>query len=195
MGMFNLAMQIAPRIVPHMDLAGRRRLLDLGGGPGTYAIHFCLQNPELTAVVVDLPTTRPFAEKTIARFGLADRVAFDDGDFINRDIEGRYDVAWLSHILHGEGPEGCAVILKKAVAALEPGGLLLVQEFIMDDTKDGPVFPALFSLNMLVGTPHGQAYSLGELTAMMEAAGLTDVRRIPLELPNGAGIMAGTVRG
>ena len=195
MGMFNLAMQIAPRIVPHMDLAGRRRLLDLGGGPGTYAIHFCLQNPELTAVVVDLPTTRPFAEKTIARFGLADRVAFDDGDFINRDIEGRYDVAWLSHILHGEGPEGCAVILKKAVAALEPGGLLLVQEFILDDTKDGPVFPALFSLNMLVGTPHGQAYSRGEFTDMMEAAGLTGVRRIPLELPNGAGVMAGTVRG
>jgi hypothetical protein len=143
--------------------------------------------------VVDLPTTRPFAEKTIARFGLADRVAFDDGDFIVGEIDGRYDVAWLSHILHGEGPGGCAMILKKAVAALEPGGLLLVQEFILDDTKDGPPFPALFSLNMLVGTPHGQAYSHGELTTMMEGAGLTDVRRIPLELPNGAGVIVGTV--
>ena len=195
MGMFNLAMQVAPRIVPRIDLTGRRRLLDLGGGPGTYAIHFCLHNPELTAVVVDLPTTRPFAEKTIARFGLSDRIAFADGDFITREIDGRYDVAWLSHILHGEGPEECAVTLKRGVAALEPGGLLLVQEFILDDTKDGPVFPALFSLNMLLGTPHGQAYAEGELKEMLTAAGLIDVRRIPLELPNGAGIIAGTVRG
>ncbi|MBT0651595.1 methyltransferase [Geomobilimonas luticola] len=195
MGMFNLAMQMAPRIVPRIDLTGRRRLLDLGGGPGTYAIHFCLQNPDITAVVVDLPTTRPFAEKTIARFGLSDRITFADGDFIAREIEGRYDVAWLSHILHGEGPEGCAVMLGRAVAALEPGGLLLVQEFILDDTRAAPLFPALFSLNMLVGTPHGQSYSEGELKAMLTAAGLADVRRIPLELPNGAGVMAGTVRG
>ena len=193
MGMFNLAMQVAPHIVPHIDLGGRRRLLDLGGGPGTYAIHFCLQNPELTAVVLDLPTTRPFAEKTISRFGLSGRVTFADGDFIAREIDGRYDVAWLSHILHGEGPEGCAVTLERAVAALDPGGLLLVQEFILDDTMDGPPFPALFSLNMLLGTPHGQAYAEGELKDMLTAAGLRDVRRIPLELPNGAGIIAGTV--
>ncbi len=195
MGMFNLAMQIAPRIVGQIDLTGRRRLLDLGGGPGTYAIHFCQQNPALTAVVYDLPTTRPFAERTIARFGLADRIAFMDGDFIEEGIDGRYDVAWLSHILHSEGPAGCAVILEKTVAALEPGGLVLVQEFILDDTRDRPLFPALFSLNMLIGTPAGQAYAEGELRAMLAAAGVRDVRRLHLELPNGAGVIAGTAPG
>src|SRR6266567_2763151 len=147
MGMFNLAMLIAPKIVSQVDLAGRCRLLDLGGGPGTYG------------------------------------------------ITGRFDVAWLSHILHGEGPEGCAVILAKAVAALEPGGVVLVQEFILDDTRDGPLFPALFSLNMLLGTSSGQAYSQGELFAMLAAAGIGDLRRVPLELPNGAGVIAGTVPG
>lgn len=195
MGMFNLAMQVAPRIVPQIDLSGRRRLLDLGGGPGTYAIHFCKQNPDLTAVVYDLPTTRPFAEQTIARFGLNGRVAFEDGDFIAEGIKGTFDVAWLSHILHSEGPEGCAVILKKAVAALEPGGIILVQEFILNDSLDGPTFPALFSLNMLIGTPAGRAYSEGELIAMLAAAGVGDLKRLPLQLPNGAGIIAGTVAG
>lgn len=195
MGMFNLAMQIAPRIVPQIDLAGRHRLLDLGGGPGTYAIHFCQRNPELTAVVYDLPSTRPFAETTIARFGLTDRISFADGDFITQGIEGRFDVAWLSHILHSEGGRGCAIILEKAMAALEPDGLILIQEFILDDSKDGPLFPALFSLNMLLGTPAGQAYSQGELTKMLSQAGATDVRRLPFELPNGAGVIAGTVPG
>lgn len=192
MGMFNLAMLAAPLIVPHIDLSGRHRLLDLGGGPGTYAIHFCRHNPGLTAVVYDLPSTRPFAETTIARFGLADRIEFRDGDFITGDIEGRYDVAWLSHILHGEGPEECALILRKTAAALEPGGMVLIQEFILDDSRDAPLFPALFSLNMLLGTTAGQSYSQGELSTMLNAAGFTDIRRIPLELPNGAGVITAT---
>lgn len=193
MGMFNLAMQIAPRIVPGIDLTGRRRLLDLGGGPGTYALHFCRHNPDLTAVVYDLPSTRPFAEQTIERFGLGDRVSFEAGDFESDDIHGRFDVAWLSHILHSSGPAGCAALLKKAVAALEPGGMILVQEFILADTMDGPLFPALFSLNMLLGTSDGQSYSEGEIRAMLAAAGVGDLRRLPLELPNGAGVIAGTV--
>ena len=68
--MFNMAMNNAPLVVPHVDLSAKRHLLDLGGGPGTYAIHFCRANPALQATVYDLPTTRPFAEQTIKRFGL-----------------------------------------------------------------------------------------------------------------------------
>jgi len=74
---------------------------------------------------------------------------------------------------------------------MTPGGILMVQEFILDDAKDGPQFPALFSLNMLLGTEAGQSYSGSELTAMMREAGLTDVHRLAVELPNGAGVMSG----
>lgn len=194
MGMFNLAMQIAPRIVTKVDLRGRRNLLDLGGGPGSYAIQFCQANPQLNATVYDLPTTRPFAEKTIASFGLSDRITFREGDFISDDVPGGFDVAWLSHILHGEGPDECAVTLKRGVAALEPGGMLMVQEFILDDSMDGPLFPALFSLNMLLGTPHGRSYSQRQLEKMMTAAGVGEIRRLALDLPNGAGVLAGIVK-
>ncbi|MCM0083108.1 acetylserotonin O-methyltransferase [Geomonas sp. Red32] len=193
MGMFNLAMQIAPRIVPQIDLSGRRRLLDLGGGPGTYAIHFCLQNPELSAVICDLPTTREFAEKTVAKFNLSGRIKFEAGDFEVQELPKGFDTAWLSHILHGVGPEICVEILKKTMRALDPGGMIMVQEFILDNDKDSPVFPALFSLNMLVGTPEGQSYSEEELMEMLKQAGAKEVRRIPLELPNGAGVVAGIV--
>lgn len=194
MGMFNLAMQAAPRVVPAIDLKGRRRLLDLGGGPGTYAIHFCKHNPGMTAVVYDLPTTRKFAEKTIARFGLTDRISFVAGDFTRRPVPGRFDAAWLSHILHGQNPGDCAVLLKKAVESLEPGGIILVQEFVLNDTMDGPVFPALFSLNMLVNTPDGQSYSQQQIYGMLKAAGAVEPRRLPIELPNGAAIIAARIR-
>jgi SAM-dependent methyltransferase len=191
MGMFNLASLLAPRIVQTIDLSGCSRLLDLGGGPGTYAIHFCLANPELSAVVYDLPTTQAFADGTIARFDLSHRIAFTAGDYHVDPVPTGFDAAWLSHILHADGPGACAALLRKAVAALNPGGRLMVQEFILDDAKDGPPFPALFSLNMLLGTDAGRSYSEGELAAMLREAGLSDVRRLALELPNGAGVISG----
>lgn len=193
MGMFNLASLAAPLIVPTIDLGGRRKLLDLGGGPGTYAIHFCRHNSELEAVIYDLPTTRQFAEQTVDRFQLSGRITFSAGDIITDDIGSGFDVVWISQLLHSEGPQGAEIILEKAVQALVPGGLVLVQEFILDDTRSAPLFPALFSLNMLIGTTDGQAYSQGELTGMMTHAGIREVRRLTLDLPNGAGIMAGIV--
>jgi hypothetical protein len=81
--------------------------------------------------------------------------------------------------------------LANAVDALEPDGLLLVQEFILDENRDSPLFPALFSLNMLLGTPEGQAYSEPELVGLMQQAGLSQIARLAIELPNGAGIMVG----
>jgi len=190
LGMYNLASLLAPRIAAALDLRGRRRLLDLAGGPGTYAIHFCQHNPELTAVVYDLPTTRPFAEQTVARFGLADRITFVAGDIVADPIGSGFDVVWISHLFHSEGPETCAAILAKAAAALNEGGMLLVQEFLLEDSRTAPLHPALFSLNMLIGTPEGQSYAQGELSDMMRRAGLGEVRRLPIELPNGAGILA-----
>ena len=195
MGMFNLAMQIAPSIIPHIDLSGRKRLLDLGGGPGTYAIHFCRHYADLSAVVYDLPSTQPFADKIITKFGMNDRIRFEAGDFDLDDIQGSFDVVWLSHVLHAKGPEECAVIIKKAVAALEPGGMFLVQEFILNDSMDTPLFPALFSMNMLLGTQNGRSYSQRQLFDMLSAAGVAELRRIPLDLPNGAGVVAGIVPG
>jgi SAM-dependent methyltransferase len=193
MGMFNLAMNLAPVLVPKIDLTHRHHLLDLGGGPGTYAIHFCLNNPQLKATVCDLPTTRPFAEKTIAKFNLQDRIDFKNTDYLEEDIEGVFDVAWLSHILHGESFENARKIVRKAVSTLEPGGLIIIHEFILNNSMDGPLFPALFSLNMLLGTPGGQAYSEEQLITMLSDAGVRDFQRIYFDAPNDSGILTGIV--
>jgi SAM-dependent methyltransferase len=193
MGMFNLAMNLAPVLVPKVNLSDRRHLLDLGGGPGTYAIHFCMANPLLKATVYDLPTTRFFAEKTIAKFKLQDRIAFRGVDYLKEGIEGIYDVVWLSQILHGEGPEDCRKIIRKAVSVLEPGGMILIHDFILNNSMDGPLFPALFSLNMLLGTPSGQSYSERQIRDMLSDAGVREIRRIFFESPNDSGIITGIV--
>jgi SAM-dependent methyltransferase len=191
MGMFNNAMAIAPQLAKEIDLSGRRHLLDLGGGPGTYAIHFCLENPQLKGTVYDLPATEPFARKTFERFGVADRVDFFGGDYLQDEIPGSYDVVWLSHILHSEGPGTCQEIINDAVAVLEPGGLILIQDFILSDSLDGPLFPALFALNMLVNTPRGRSYSEGKIREFLARAGVREVIRLPFCGPSDAGIISG----
>ncbi len=195
MGMFNLATQLAPRLVPVVDLSGCTSLLDLGGGPGTYAIHFCRHNPDLSATVMDLPTTRPFAEKTIGKMGMADRVAFISGDYLQDDISGSYDAVWMSHILHGEAAEDCLRMIQKVFGCLNPGGVVVIHEFILDDTLDGPLFPALFSLNMLLGTEGGRAYSQAQLAGMLETAGFVDVHRLEFTGPNDSGLIRGVKPG
>ena len=193
MGMFNMAMSMAPLLVPRVDMSSRLHLLDLGGGPGTYAIHFCLQNPQLKATVFDLPTTQPFAEKTIKRFNLSDRIDFVGGNYVEDEIKGTYDAAWLSHILHGEGPDECQRIIQKTVAALEPGAIIIIHEFILNNSMDGPLFPALFSLNMLLGTNSGQAYSEQQLMDMLATAGAKDIQRLPVQTPNDSSLITGIV--
>jgi predicted O-methyltransferase YrrM len=195
MGMHGNSLGVAARAAREIDLGGRRRLLDLGGGPGTWAVQFALANPGLKVTIFDLPTSRPFAERIVADAGLAGRVVFQGGDFTEDELPAGHDVAWLSHILHGEGPAACRAIVAKAVQALEPGGLLLVHEFILDDERTSPLFPALFSLNMLAGTPEGRSYSVSELSAMLSEAGARDVRLLPFTGPTESRILSGTIPG
>jgi predicted O-methyltransferase YrrM len=193
MAMYNNASNLAPRITQEIDLSQRRHLLDLGGGPGTYAIHFCQANPNLRATVFDLRTTEPFAQRTIRRFGLSSRIDFRAGDYLRDTIQGTYDVAWLSQILHSMGPERCQIALEKAVSVLEPAGLILVHDFLLNDSHDGPIFPSLFALNMLVNTEEGRSYSEAEVKDMLVKAGARNIRRLPFRGPTDSGILCGTV--
>jgi predicted O-methyltransferase YrrM len=192
MGMFNLASAFAPTVAESINLSGRKHLLDLGGGPGTYAVHFCMANPTLIATVFDLPTTKPFTEKIVKRFGVEDRVAFTAGDFLVDPIPGRYDVVWLSHIIHSNSPDECRNLIRKVAQAMESGGLVMIHDFFLNETMDGPLFPALFSLNMLLNN-NGRSYSEAETREMMLEAGLVDIDRLPFQGANDSAILVGVV--
>jgi SAM-dependent methyltransferase len=191
LGMYNQASQQAPQIVSQIDLTRHRKLLDLGGGPGTYAIHFCKHNPQLEAVVFDLPTTKPFAEKVIARHGLTSRIKFIAGDYAEDDLSDSYDAVWLSHILHAEGRDVCQNLVAKAASVLDHDGKMIIHDFFLTDSMDAPLFPALFALNMLLGTDDGQSYSESQIRQMMERAGLTKIVRLPYQGPTESGIICG----
>ena len=128
------------------------------------------------------------------RFGLTERIGFLGGDFNTQPITGGpYDVAWLSHILHSNGPEHCRDMIRKVMAVMEPGGLILIHDFILDDNKDAPEFAALFSLNMLVNNPQGRTYSEEEITWMLREGGAKEIGRHAFRGPNSSSIISAKV--
>lgn len=189
LGMHNLASMLAPKLVPLLPLPRTRTLLDVGGGPGTWSIHFCHQYPQLRATVFDRLESEAIFSRNIAKAGMSERIAFRGGDFLEDSLGSDFDVVWLSHVLHGEGPDRAAQLIRRAATAVSAGGVLLVHEFILNDDAQGPVFPALFALNMLLGTEQGQTYSGREIIGMCQATGLTEVQRIPLPMKIKSGVI------
>ncbi|SDO73602.1 Dimerisation domain-containing protein [Desulforhopalus singaporensis] len=190
LGMFNLASNLAPKIAEKFPLKDRKHLLDLGGGPGTYAIQFCLKNPGLKAVIFDRPTTEPFARKTVDRYQLGERIRFVGGDFTVDPLgDDSYDAVWMSHILHSNTLEQCEKFIIKAAQLLDPGGLLMVHDFFLNAEKDGPEFPALFALNMLVGTDGGRSYSSAEVTSLLHRCGFSQVKQHRIDVPNESSVI------
>ena len=82
-------------------------------------------------------------------------------------------------------------MIQKAVGALAPGGRIIIHDFILNNHMDGPLFPALFSLNMLLGTESGQSYSEDQIIDMLADAGVKATRRIAVQSPNDSGIIVG----
>lgn len=161
MGMHNIA--VAGRVeifINSVDLSGRKRLFDVGGGPGTYSIVACKRYPQLTAVVFDLPETLTITRELIAAERLQDRVSVQQGNWDTDDFAEGNDVVLFSNVLHGPS-SNAQVKLSKAYDSLIDGGLLVIQEFLLNDEKTGPLIPALF--NIMVG-----AYSANELLSIIE---------------------------
>jgi (2Fe-2S) ferredoxin/predicted O-methyltransferase YrrM len=179
----------APAVVEAVGAAAVKRMLDVGGGSGAYAIAFAQANPALAAVVLDLPTVVPIAASHITEVGLTRRVTTRAGDLRRDDFGSGYDLVFLSAICHMLGPDGNRDLLKRAAKALAPGGRVVVQDFILEPDRTKPRQAVLFAINMLVGTEAGSTYTEAEYAAWLEAAGLAAVRRI--RLPGPADLMVG----
>ena len=169
MGMDNIAaMGRAELFVNCVDLSGRRNMLDVGGGPGSYSIAACRKYLELKATVFDLSATTAIAQKVIERDAMAEQITVRQGDWNKDDFGTGFDVVLFSNVLHGQTSDA-PMKLAKARDSMEAGGLLVVQEFLLNDEKTGPQWPALF--NVMVG-----AYSIGELMDVIKKAGFIDVK-------------------
>ncbi|MDY6822865.1 MAG: methyltransferase [Thermodesulfobacteriota bacterium] len=167
--------QLSREIAADLDLSPYHRLLDIGGATGTYTIAFLEKNPELRAVIFDLPQVVPFAEERIAGAGMTDRVEFYGGDFYNDPLPGGCDLALLSAIIHQNSPAQNLELYRNIFQALLPGGTLLIRDHIMEEDRVHPPAGAIFAINMLSVTEGGDTYTFTEIKESLISAGFVDV--------------------
>ena len=181
-------------VLPHLvDLKGRKKLLDVGGGPGTYSVAMIQQTPGLTSTVLDVPGVLEVARELVSASGYGDRVTLMPGDYLKSPFGHGYDVALLSGMMHRETPDTCRMLLKKAFDALDPGGLVIVSDvFFEDDGKTKPPFALYFALNMMLTSDEGAAHAVTEMARWTADAGFRDVNVRELPKPNPHSLVLGT---
>lgn len=185
-GMHNRALGVGRALVGLVDLAGRTRLLDVGGGPGTYSALFAQRYPGLGSTVLDLPDVVAIAAEIIASLGVADRVQTLGGDYKTMPFPGGNDVVLISGVLHREAEQTCRGLIARAADALAPGGLLVVSDVMTAAGGAEPPFAALFGLNMLLTAEDGGVHSDTDVQTWMREAGYQgcEVKVFPPPMPH-----------
>jgi DNA-binding transcriptional ArsR family regulator/SAM-dependent methyltransferase len=176
LGMDDVARQSIDALLGALDLSGRKRLLDLGGGPGTYAIALCRSYPDLRAVIFDLPETVEIARDRIEEHHLERRIETSAGDYLRDPIGRDYDAVLISNIVHSLSLDEFALLAEKVRAAMAPGGLVVVRDFYLDESRTNPLESALFAVNMLVSTEGGNCYTPSEVKGVLRSAGFVRLR-------------------
>jgi SAM-dependent methyltransferase len=170
----------APGVIGAIDLSGVERFLDLGGGPGSYAMEMVRRLPGVDAVLFDYPDILPIAGRHLAESGFKGKVRLLGGDLFTDDLGGGYDLILASKVLHIYGEDRIARILGRCLAALKSGGRAAFNDFWLEPPRTAPRRAAVFALHMLVVGRGGRTYSWEEMEGMLAAAGFTGIERLPV---------------
>jgi SAM-dependent methyltransferase len=180
--MHHRSLDVAPKIAAQINLRGAGTLLDLGGGPGTYALAFLKQNPALKATVCDRAPALAVAREIAATVPHGKRLSYLPLDFVTKAIPGRYDAIWFSNVLHIYSPEENQRLFRKMAKALAPGGRLLIQDaFLHDANGFHPQEASLFAVTMLLFTDRGDTYSIRDTATWLKRAGFGSVQTLTMK--------------
>jgi hypothetical protein len=188
--MHPLSTMTARKLGEAVDFGHFRRLLDIGGGSGAYAIELCKQYGALRATVFDLPHVAAIAAGKIAEAGLTDRIETAGGSFFDY-VPADHDLHILSMILHDWDEATNRALLRRSFEALSSGGAVVIRELLVNDEKTGPAPAALMSLNMLIETEGGRNYTPAEYSAWLEDAGFRHIETIWFDAPAANGAVIG----
>ena len=159
------------------DFSQTKKMLDVGGGSAAFSMEFVKRNPLMKAVVLDLPHVIPLTKKYVEQEGLMDNFDFIEGNYLTTDFRIGYDLILLSAIVHINNYDQNKMLIKKCADALNENGILIINDYVMNEDRTEPYYGALFSINMLSGTSGGDTYTEGEMKEWFTAAGFSKIDR------------------
>ncbi len=192
-GMHDRALGVGNAMAGLIDLEGRTQMLDVGGGPGTYSVLFSRRNPGLKSTVLELPPIAEVASQIVQDLGASEQVSFLPGDYHETDFPQNNDVVLISGVFHRESPTSCRSLIQRAVATLNPDGMLIVSDVFTDEGGQGPEFATLFGLNMMLTAPDGCVHADADVAQWMQTAGLKGTRITPFPAPMPHRMVIGTL--
>jgi ubiquinone/menaquinone biosynthesis C-methylase UbiE len=162
---------------------GPMRVLDIAAGHGIFGIVIAQQNSQAEVVAVDWSGVLKVATENAAKMGVGARHRTIAGDAFKVEFGGGFDLALITNFLHHFDVPTNTALLTKVARSLNPGGRIAVLEFVPNDDRVSPPMAAAFAMQMLAGTPSGDAYTFRELEGMLTAAGFSNVTAYPLQGP------------
>lgn len=172
-------------ILNHLDLTGRKNLLDVGCGSAVYSVMLAEAYPDLTVTALDLPDALPLAEERIKASPAADRLATLAHDYhAPEPPPGQWNVILLSHILHQESEADCLALLSRCFQALAPGGLMVVQGMFPSPTGAGQAYGRLHDLLTMLIFPGGANHPAETVQGWLTRVGFDEIRFEPMSLYN-----------
>lgn len=161
-------------------------VLDIGGGPGIYAMEFCKALKIERMTILDRPGAKEAAMEFIGDSPHKDEITFIEGDVltiedekvIGSDGENAFDFIFTSNLIHAMSPDEIKVLFNRMATWATPGGQIVVKDFYLEDNRFQPTRAALFDLNMLTATPGGHAYTWSEVESWLNDAIDKDGKRI-----------------
>lgn len=181
-GMHSRAGIMARALLPALIPPPHSRILDVGGGPGTFTVKLLERDPTLTATVLDLPPVVHTAAELHAHNPAAARITFQGGDYHTAPFPETQNFILYCGALHQEPADGIHALFSRMKQALAPDGTLCVVDLMLSPDRTEPVYSALFDLNMMLMRPASHVYSTDELLSVLQDTGFTP--ESPQPVPN-----------
>ena len=180
-GMHSRAGIMARGVVPRLSIPSGSRILDVGGGPGTFSVKLLERDASLQATVLDLPPVVQAAAELHAGNPVLSRLEFLGGDYHQTPFPDQQDVVLYSGALHQEPEAGILPLFERMRAALTPGGMLYVVDLMLKPDRTAPVYSTLFELNMMLMRPQSRVYATDRVAEILHQTGF--LADLPEEVP------------
>lgn len=175
---------VGARVLPRQyDFTRHSRILDLGGGTGSYLVPILERHPNMRGTLYELPPTVAVAERRLAGQAVRDRIEIVEGDAFFDPLPEGHDVVLVAGFIHLFDPPRIAVVLDRVRKAVEAGARLLIVDQWMDATHTKPLFGAMLAATYLLISGSGDTYSVDEAEPWLDAAGFRYLEHKPLNGP------------
>ena len=165
------------------DFGAHQRLLDIGGGTGSWSIAIARHHEHIEAAVLDRPGAVELARSKVAAAGLASRISVVAGDATAGELPSGYDVFLLANLIHYFSPEQNQDLLRRVHRAARPGSALLLADWWTNPEHTQPRQAALMAGQFAVSLRNGDVYSADEARTWLDRTGWRFAGHRPLAGP------------